>query len=81
MLCLVYFFIKILTILSISYIIYSSFVWKMMKISKLIERLDTIQDECGDVEVEYAHNDGGIIMCGSSEITEFKIKDNILILL
>lgn len=76
MLCLVYFLIKILTILSISYIIYSSFVWKMMKISKLIERLDTIQDECGDVEV-----DGGIIMCGYSEITEFEIKDNILILL
>lgn len=53
----------------------------MMKISELIERLDTIQDECGDVEVEYVHNDGGIIMCGSSEITEIEMKDNILILL
>ena len=52
MLCLVYFPIKILTILSISYIIYSSFEWeKMMKISELIERLNTIQDECGVVEV------------------------------
>ena len=52
-----------------------------MKISELIERLNKIQDECGDVEVEYAHNDGGIIICGSSEITEFEIKNNILILL
>lgn len=48
----------------------------MMKISELIERLNKIQDECGDVEV-----DGGIIMCGYSEITEFEIKDNILIIL
>ena len=52
-----------------------------MKISELIERLDMIQDEYGDVEVEYAHNDGGIILCGSSEITEFEVKDNILIIL
>lgn len=52
-----------------------------MNISELIERLNKFHDEYGDIEVEYAHNDGGIIMCGSSEITEFEIKDDTLIIL
>lgn len=52
-----------------------------MNISELIERLNKFHDEYGDIEVEYAHNDRGIIMCGSSEITEFEIKDDTLIIL
>lgn len=45
-----------------------------MTISELIEKLEEVKKEHGDIEVEYSYNDGGYFLGGSSDITYYEIE-------
>lgn len=47
-----------------------------MKISELIEKLEELKEEHGDLDVEFQHCDGGGIYYGSEEITDVEIVEN-----
>ena len=44
-----------------------------MTISELIEQLEKIKKEHGDIDVEYEHNDGMYLLDTSSAITDYRI--------